>query len=198
MKVGLIKMLILTFEEFINKFDIDNKAMSNIRIEDIVRAISLTPIEIVMRDKTPLTINDPLSGFANDNFNIIVNLHPTYDTHWVLVIKREGGLVYYFGSFDVETPSLFLDEYVDLGSDERIQQYDESFCGAYCLYMIYLIDNGYRKKSALSTLVNQVKCPGWYNECLGCKVKVKLEVNDNVNFNPETRFADVNDNVNDN
>ena len=28
-------MLTLTFEEFINKFDIDNKAMSNIKIEDI-------------------------------------------------------------------------------------------------------------------------------------------------------------------
>ena len=52
-------MLILIFEEFNNKFDIDNKAMSNIRIEDIGRAITLTPNEIVMRDETPLTINDP-------------------------------------------------------------------------------------------------------------------------------------------
>ena len=40
-------MLILTFEEFNKKFSIDKKAMSNIRIEDIGKDISLTPIEIV-------------------------------------------------------------------------------------------------------------------------------------------------------
>ena len=43
--------------------------MSNIRIEDMGKDISLTPIEIVMRDQKPETIHDP-------NFNIIVNLHP--------------------------------------------------------------------------------------------------------------------------
>ena len=71
--------------------------MSNIRIEDIGKDISLTPIEIAMRDDTPLIIND-------DDFNIIVNLHPTDGTHWVLVIRRRGGKVYYFDSFGVETP----------------------------------------------------------------------------------------------
>ena len=34
-------MLILTFEEFNDKFGIGNKAMSNIRIEDIGKDISL-------------------------------------------------------------------------------------------------------------------------------------------------------------
>ena len=139
-------MLILTFEEFNNKFNIDNTARSDIRIKDIGKDISLTPIEIVMRDRTPDNTSDP-------NSNIIVNLHPTEGTHWVLVIRREGGPVYYFDSFGVETPPLFLEEYVDLGSNERIQQYDESYCGAYCLYMIYLIDRGFRIKSALNILV---------------------------------------------
>ena len=46
-------MLILSFEEFNNEFGIDNKAMSNIKIEDIGRDISLITIEIVMRDQTP-------------------------------------------------------------------------------------------------------------------------------------------------
>ena len=93
-------MLILTFEEFNNKFNIDNNAMSNIRIKNIGKDISLTPIEMVMRDLTPNTIND-------NNFNIIVNLHPTDGTHWVLVIRREDGPVYYFDSFGVETLPLF-------------------------------------------------------------------------------------------
>ena len=93
-------MLILTFEEFNNKFNIDNNAMSDIRTKDI----TLTPIEIVMRDENPKTIREL-------NFNIIVNLHPTDGTHWVLVIRREDGPmakhgqspVYYFDSFGVET-----------------------------------------------------------------------------------------------
>ena len=106
-------MLILTFEEFNNKINIDNSAMSDIRIKDIGKDISLTPIEIVMRDQTPNNVSEP-------NSNIIVNLHPTEGTHWVLVIRREGGPVYYFDSFGIETPPLFLEEYVNLGSNERI------------------------------------------------------------------------------
>ena len=172
-------MLVLTFEEFNIKFNVDNSAMSDIRIKDKGKDISLAPIEIVMRDQTPDNTSDP-------NSNIIVNLHPPEGTHWVLVIRREGGLVYYFDNFGVETPPLFLEEYVDLGSNERIQQYDESYCGAYCLYLIYLIDRGFTFKSALIVLVNQVKCPEIYNECfcLGC------------NVNQGTCFADDNDNVN--
>ena len=96
-------MLILTFEEFNNKFGIDNSAMSDIRIKDKGKDISLTPNEIVMRDETPDSIND-------NNSNTIVNLHPTDGTHWVLVIRREGGPVFYFDSFGVETPTLFLEK----------------------------------------------------------------------------------------
>ena len=114
-----IKNFILSVEDFKNKFGIDNKAMSNIKIENIGKDISLTPIEIIMRDQKPETIHDP-------ELNIIVIPHPTDCTHWVSVIRREGGPVYYFDSFGVETPPLFLEEYVNLGSSERIQQYDES------------------------------------------------------------------------
>ena len=208
-------MLILTFEEFNNKFGVDNKAMSNIRIEDIGKDVSLTTIGIVMRDQRP-------DNTSESNFNTIVNLHPTDGTHWVLVKRREGGPVYYFDSSGVESPPLFLEEYVDLGSNERIKQYDESYWGDYCFYMIYLIDRGFRIKTALNILVNQVKCPGMYNECLclGCEnrsndnIKVTGIVNDNYNIDQGTCFADikdstdekidvndnvkVNDNVNDN
>ena len=190
-------MHFLTFEEFNNKFNIDNDAMSGIRIKDIGKDISLTPTEIVMRDETTNIIRETASPIGEPNFNIIVNLHPTDGTHWVLVQRREGGPVYYLDSFDsfgVETPPLFLEEYVDLGSNERVQQYDESNCGAYCLYMIYLIDRGFRIKSALNILVNQYKYPGKYNECfcLGCNVNQGW---DEVLGTP-TCFADDNDNDN--
>ena len=195
-------MLILTFEEFNNKFNIDNNAMSDIRIKDLGKDISLTTIEIVMKDQGTCLADqtpDPRSGYTNNtsepNVNIIVNLHPTDGTHWVLVIRKEGGPVYYCDSFGVETPPLFLEEYVDLGSNERIQQYDESYCGAYCLYMTYLTDRGFRIKSGLNSLVIQCKYPGIYNECfcLGCNVNDKY--NDNVNDNVDDND---NDNVNDN
>ena len=198
-------MLILTFEEFNNKFNTDNNIMSDIRIKDIGKDISLKSIEIVMRDQTPDNISGP-------NFNIIVNLHPTEGTHWVLVIRREDtrsgwgtkterastdGPVYYFDSFGVETRPLFLEEYVDLGSNERIQQYDESYCGAYCLYMIYLIDRGFRIKSALNILVNQCKYPGVYNECSCLSCNVNDNADDNVNDKDNDNDRD-NDNDNDN
>ena len=38
-------MLIPTFEEFNNKFNIDNSAMSDIRIKDRGKNMSLIPIE---------------------------------------------------------------------------------------------------------------------------------------------------------
>ena len=74
-------MLILSIEEFKNKFGIDNKAMSNIRIEDIGKDLGLTSTEIVMRDKKPDCIKNP-------NFNFIVNQYLTDSTHWVIVIRR--------------------------------------------------------------------------------------------------------------
>ena len=54
-------MLILTFEEFNYKFNIDNSAMSDIRIIDIGKDINLTPIEIVMRDDKLDNISEPIS-----------------------------------------------------------------------------------------------------------------------------------------
>ena len=110
--------------------------MSNIKREDIGRDISLIQIEIIMRDQKTDNINDK-------HFNIIVKLNPPDGTHWFLVIRRGGGETYYFDSFGVETPPLFLEEHVELGSNERIQKYDESYGGAYCSYIIHLIDRGF-------------------------------------------------------
>ena len=77
-------MLILTFKAFNNEFGVDNEPMSNIRIKDICKDI--IPIEIIMRDEKP-------EMFNKTDFNIIVNLHPTDGTHWVLVIRKGGGKI---------------------------------------------------------------------------------------------------------
>ena len=68
------KMFIFFFKEFNNNFCIDIKAMSNIRIEDIGKDISIVPKKKIMRDQKPETIHDP-------EFTINVNLHPTVGTH---------------------------------------------------------------------------------------------------------------------
>ena len=74
-------MIILTFKEIKNKHNIENKAMSNIEIEDIGKDISPIPNESEMRDQPPKTIKDA-------GYNSIIKLHPTDGTQWVLVIKR--------------------------------------------------------------------------------------------------------------
>ena len=89
-----------------------------------------------------------------------------------------------------------------------------------CSYMIYLFDRGFRIESALNILVNQVKCPRMYIECLclGCKdlgcidqgtcfannkdkTDDNFNVNDNVNVNDTVNVnnnVNINDNVNHN
>ena len=62
--------------------------------------------------------------------------------------------------------------------------------------MMYLIDRGFRIKSALNILINQVKISGMYNECFCLSCKVLVKVNDNVNNNVNENDK-VNDNVND-
>ena len=54
-----------------------------------------------MRDEKPEMISET-------NINIIVILHPTDVTQWVLVIRTGGGKIYLFDSFGVEPPPLFL------------------------------------------------------------------------------------------
>ena len=54
------------------------------------------------------------STIIDKNFNIIVDLHPTDGTNWIFVIIGDSGEVYYFNSVNVETPTLFLEDYVDL------------------------------------------------------------------------------------
>ena len=74
-------MFILSFEEFNNEFGIDNEPICNITIKDISKDISPTPVEIIMRDEKPEMIKE-------NNFNFIVNSHPTDGTRWVLVIRK--------------------------------------------------------------------------------------------------------------
>ena len=84
---------------------------------------------------------------------MIVNLYRDNCTHWVSVVRTDGGKGYYFDSVDAETTPQFLQDYNNLGSDEIKRNSKESFYGAYFLCIIYLNDNACTLRSSLNMLV---------------------------------------------
>ena len=63
--------MILTFNEFIKKHNLRNKATSNIKIQQVFSSLSLNDVGTYLRD----------GSFKSDIG--IVNLHPSKGTHWV-------------------------------------------------------------------------------------------------------------------
>ena len=116
----------MTFNEFIKKYNLKNKATSNIKIYEVLKKIGLdSKVGIYMRD----------GPFSSDIG--IVNLHPSKGTHWVCYINE-----YYFDSYGVVC-SKKLSKFIIkrngycIYSEYQIQKND-SLCSSYCLYIIYL------------------------------------------------------------
>ena len=110
----------LSFKEFVNKYGLKNEATSNVEIKEILKLMN-TSCGIYMRDDKFITT----SG--------IVNLHPTKGTHWVMFVTE-----FYFDSYGCPPPTNILN-HIKKGiySEYRIQK-DDSYCAAYCLYVLYL------------------------------------------------------------
>ena len=117
--------MILTFNDFVQKHKLKNKAISNIKIQQILSCSGLSDIGIYLRDRS----------FSTDVG--IVNLHPPKGTHWVCC-KNEN----YFDSYGCvphKKLSIFIikrNGYC-LYSEYQIQKND-SYCASYCLYKLYL------------------------------------------------------------
>ena len=115
----------MSFNEFIKKHNLRNKATSNIKTQQVLNSIGLNNVGIYLRD-------GPFSSGIG-----IVNLHPSKGTHWVCYINEN-----YFDSYGCSPPkklSKFIikrNRYC-LYSEYQIQKND-SFCASYCLYIIYL------------------------------------------------------------
>ena len=115
----------LSFNDFVKKFDLKNKATSNIKIQKILTSIGLDNVNIYLRD----------GPFSSDIG--IVNLHPSKGSHCVCYINEN-----YFDSYGVICPkklsklSIKRNGYC-LYSEYQIQKND-SYCASYCLYIIYL------------------------------------------------------------
>ena len=115
----------ITFNDFVKKFNLKNKATSNIKIQQVLSSLSLNDVGIYLR-------YDPFKSDIG-----IVNLHPSKGTHWVCYINEN-----YFDKYGCVCPqklSKFMikrNRYC-LYSEYQIQKND-IFCASYCLYILYL------------------------------------------------------------
>ena len=115
----------MDFNDFVKKFDLKNKATSNIKVQQVLDSIGLNNVGIYLRD----------GPFSTDIG--IVNLHPSKGSHWVCYINEN-----YFDSYGVGCPKKLSKFIIKrngycLYSEYQIQRND-SYCSSYCLYIIYL------------------------------------------------------------
>jgi len=115
----------ITFNDFVQKFNLKNKATSNIKIHQVLNSIGLDNVGIYLRD----------GPFKTDIG--IVNLHPNRGSHWILYIDEN-----YFDSYGCVPPKKLSNFIIKrngycLYSEYQIQKND-SFCGSYVLYILYL------------------------------------------------------------
>ena len=127
----------LSFQNFLLKFNLKNEAMSTTDIETVLKQLKLD-------GKTSV-----VSGLGKKYK--ILNLDNNTGSHWVLLVDdpfmgsaRGGAQVgqYYFDSFGVQPPvGTSSENSKDITySTYQVQLIDEKYCGAYCLYIIYLIE----------------------------------------------------------
>ena len=77
----------MTFNDFSKKYNLRNKATSNIKIQQVLSSLSLDGVGIYLRG----------GPFKSDSG--IVNLHPSKGTHWVCYINEN-----YFDSYGCVSP----------------------------------------------------------------------------------------------
>ena len=77
----------MTFNEFVRKHILKNKATSNIKTQQVLSSLSLIDVRNCLRD----------GPFSTDNG--IVNIHSSRGTHWVCYINEN-----YFDSYGCSPP----------------------------------------------------------------------------------------------
>ena len=115
----------MTFNDFVHKYKLKNKATSNIKEQQVLDSIGLGFVGIYIRG----------ASFKSDIR--IVNLHPFRGSHWVCYINEN-----YIDSYGCVCPNKLSKFIIKrngyfLYSDYQIQKND-SFCASYCLYIFYL------------------------------------------------------------
>ena len=81
----------MTFNDFIKKYNLRNKATSNMKYQQVLSSLSLNDVGVYLRD----------GPFRSDVG--VVNLHPSKGTHWVCYINEN-----YFDSYGCAPPKTYL------------------------------------------------------------------------------------------
>ena len=77
----------MTFNDFIKKYKLKNRATSNIKIQQVLSSLCLNDVGIFLRD-------DPFETDIG-----VVSLHPSEGTHWIVYIIEN-----YFDSYGCAPP----------------------------------------------------------------------------------------------
>ena len=112
----------MTFNDFVLKNNLKNKATSIIKIQQILSCLGLSDVGIYLIDGL----------FSTDVGR--VNLHPSKGSHWVCYINEN-----YFDSYGCVCPKKLSKFIIKrngycLYSEYQIQKND-SYCASYCLYI---------------------------------------------------------------
>ena len=138
----------MTFNDFIKKHNLKNKATSNIKIQQVLSSLSLNDVGIYLRD----------GPFKSDIGT--VNLHPSKGTHWVCYKNQN-----YFDSYGCVCPKKLAKFIIKRNGYSLFSEYKikgltskrDSYCASYCLYIIYLTKVlGIDFKSAVLNLYYQM------------------------------------------
>ena len=119
----------ITFNDFVQKYNLKVKATSNIKIQRVLSSLSWNYVGFYFRD-----------GSFSSDIGIVI-LHPSKGTLWVCYIKES-----YFGSYGCVCPEKLSKFIIKrngycLNSEYKIQgltSKKDSHCATYCLYIIYL------------------------------------------------------------
>ena len=133
----------ISLNDFVDKYNLKNKATSNIKIQRILSSLSLNDVGIYLRD-----------GLFESDIGS-VNLDRSKGTHWVCYLNEN-----YLESYGCVCPKKLSKFIIKrngycLYSEYQIQETD-SFCASFCLYIIYLVKVlGIDFKSAVLNLYHQ-------------------------------------------
>ena len=125
-----------------------NKPLSNIELLEAARKLKIPNFRgVSLRDVLPTTPKKKECG--------ILNLDDTTGsgTHWVAWYKN-GTEKKYFDSYGLQPPNELVDYLHSpiLYNTERVQPYDQVFCGHLCLYVLKQLGGGQHLQDIINSL----------------------------------------------
>ena len=125
-----------------------NKPLSNIELLEAARKLKIPNFRgVSLRDALPTTPKKKECG--------ILNLDDTTGsgTHWVAWYKN-GTEKKYFDSYGLQPPNELFDYLHSpiLYNTERVQPYDQVFCGHLCLYVLKQLGGGQHLQDIINSL----------------------------------------------